>query len=188
MPPRLCLSSGMHIVIGFLTSVVTLLWLLHRLAEMGINLGGLNPFYWRRRRAWAKKYHGDPIYAVEDPMELAALYVVAVAKLEGEISAEQKTTILQQFSDNFSLDDRAASQLLGASVHLLGHPQLIRNQLDGLLKRTGDRFTADQVESLIAMMQAALSPGTALSEEQAELIEAVRKRYAVEEKSGGTWG
>ena len=60
----------MHIVLGFLTSLITILYLLDR---MGVNLGGLNPFYWRRRRAWAKKYGGDPIYAIEDPMEVAAL-------------------------------------------------------------------------------------------------------------------
>ena len=66
----------MHIVLGALTTIVTILWLLHRLAEMGIDLGGLNPWYWRRRRAWRKKYEGDPIYAVEDPIDVAAIFVI----------------------------------------------------------------------------------------------------------------
>jgi len=51
----------MHIVLGILTSLIAILYFLDR---MGIDLGGLNPFYWRRRRAWARKYGGDPIYAV----------------------------------------------------------------------------------------------------------------------------
>lgn len=33
----------MHIVLAALGSIVTLLWVLHRLAEMGIDLGGLDP-------------------------------------------------------------------------------------------------------------------------------------------------
>jgi len=46
----------MHVIIGFLGSVVTILWLLHRLAEMGIDMGGLNPWTWRRRRNFRQKY------------------------------------------------------------------------------------------------------------------------------------
>ena len=42
----------MHVILGILTALITVLYLLDR---MGIDLGGMNPFYWRRRRAWAKK-------------------------------------------------------------------------------------------------------------------------------------
>lgn len=91
----------MHVVLGLLGSLITILYLLDR---MGVDLGGLNPFYWRRRRAWAVKYQGDPIYSVEDPIHVAALLIVGVAKLDGEISAEQKKIILSLFESRFSLD------------------------------------------------------------------------------------
>ena len=42
----------MHIILGALGTIVTILWLLHRLAEMGVSLGGLNPWLWQRRRKW----------------------------------------------------------------------------------------------------------------------------------------
>ena len=74
----------MHIVIGFLTSLVTIFYLLD---QLGINLGGFNPFHWYRRRAWLKRHGGDPIYAVEDSMEVAALFVVGVAKVDGDLTA-----------------------------------------------------------------------------------------------------
>jgi hypothetical protein len=83
----------MHIVLGLLGSIVTILYLLDRL---GIDLGGLNPFYWQRRRAWAKKYEGDPIHSVEDPMHVAAILIVGAAKLNGDLSAEQKRVALEQ--------------------------------------------------------------------------------------------
>ena len=43
----------MHVILGILSSIVAILYALDRL---GIDLGGLNPFYWYRRRAFAKKY------------------------------------------------------------------------------------------------------------------------------------
>ena len=136
----------MHIFLGFLTTVVTLLYLLDR---MGVNLGGLNPFYWRRRRAWARKYEGDPIYSIEDPMHVAALLIVGAAKLDGDISAEQKRTALNQFEQNFSLDSRAASELMASAAHLLGTPQVIDTQLKGLADKNQDRFSRDQAESMM---------------------------------------
>ncbi len=175
----------MHIVLGFLTSLITILYLLDR---MGVNLGGLNPFYWQRRRAWAKKYGGDPIYAIEDPMEVAALFVVGIAKLDGDITSDEKKSIVSEFSSNFSLTDREASQLLGSSAHLLGQPQLIGTQLNAVLNRTDNIFTPVQAESLVSMMTAALSSNEHFSTDQTELTESVRKRHPSQVSKGGTWG
>ena len=59
----------MPAILGLLGTIVTILWLLYRLAEMGIDLGGLNPFLWRRRRKWKKHYEANPIYKIDSPME-----------------------------------------------------------------------------------------------------------------------
>ncbi|MEM7433372.1 MAG: hypothetical protein AAF351_15725 [Pseudomonadota bacterium] len=173
----------MAYILGLIGSIV---WILYMLDRMGINLGGLNPFHWRRRRAWAKKYGGDPIYAVEDPMEVAALFVVGAAKLDGDISAEQKAAILAQFSESFSLNERDAKQLLGSSSHLLASPQMIPNQLENLIKRHQKMFSADQVESLTAMMSATLT--STVSADQQQLIDIVRKQLPEPRSDGGTWG
>lgn len=68
----------MHIVLGLLGSIITILFLLDRL---GIDLGGMNPFYWYRRRAFSEKYSSDPIYSIEDPVHVAALMIIGAAKL-----------------------------------------------------------------------------------------------------------
>ena len=178
----------MHIVIGFLTSVVTILWLLHRLAEMGIDLGGLNPFFWRRRRAWRKKYQADPIYSLDDPMEVAAVVVVAIAKLDGDISAEEKAAAIAEFARSFSLDDKAALQLFGAASHLLGQAQVIDSQVEGLLHQHKNLFTGEQIESVLAMMTRVASTNDSLTEEQQSYLSKfkshVRAPAAVAE---GTW-
>ena len=174
----------MHILLGLLGTIVTILYLLNRL---GVDLGGLNPFYWRRRRAWAAKYEGDPIYSVEDPMHVAALLIVGVAKLDGDLSAEQKKVILSQFESHFSLDSRAASQLLGSAAHLLGAPQVIDSQLNGVAENNKGLFSGDQAESMIQMMVEVISAEADPSAKQSEFIEFTRSLLVPMGKREGTW-
>ncbi|MCU7915671.1 MAG: hypothetical protein KZQ65_07135 [Candidatus Thiodiazotropha sp. (ex Gloverina cf. vestifex)] len=80
----------MHIVLGALGAIITILILVHRLSDSGIDIGWLNPFAWKRRREWAKKYHANPAFSLSDPMEVTALIMIAIAKSEGDISSQQK--------------------------------------------------------------------------------------------------
>ncbi|MEM9689514.1 MAG: TerB family tellurite resistance protein, partial [Pseudomonadota bacterium] len=84
----------MHIILGFLTSVITILYLIDRL---GVDIGGLNPFAWARRRRFRNRYEGDPVYAVEDTMEIAALLIAGMARTDGDMTTEQKTAIERAF-------------------------------------------------------------------------------------------
>jgi uncharacterized tellurite resistance protein B-like protein len=177
----------MHILIGLISSIVALLYAFHRLAEMGIYLGGLNPFYWRRRRAWRKKYQGDPIYALEDPMEVAAAIVVGVAKLDGDISASEKAEAIAKFAQSFSLSDKDALQLFASSSHLLGQPQVIGTQIDGLLERHRKLFTAEQIDSLVAMITTVTSADGALTAEQESYVGKVRLCAGTPPPADGTW-
>jgi len=174
----------MHIVLGLLGSIVTILYLLDRL---GIDLGGLNPFYWQRRRTWAKKYQGDPIYSVEDPMHVAAILIVGAAKLAGDLSAEQKRVALEQFESSFSLDSRAASELFGSAAHLLGAPQIIDAQLEGLAGKSKDRFSRDQAESMLQMMVKVISANGDLTAKQSEFVENIRSQFVPPEQDAGAW-
>lgn len=174
----------MHIVIGILTALVSVFYLLDR---FGIDIGGLNPFYWRRRRAWARKYKGDPIYSIEDPMHVAAILIVGAAKLDGDLTAESKKAALQQFRTKFSLDTGGASELLGSAAHLLGSPQVIDTQLSGVIERNKGRFSREQAESMIGMMEDVAAAGGELSARQKEFIDSLRARYVSAEKAQGTW-
>ena len=70
----------MHIILGLLGTIVTILILLNRLSEAGIEIGWLNPFAWNRRRKWRNKYQGNPIFQLVDPLEVAALLCTSLAK------------------------------------------------------------------------------------------------------------
>ena len=174
----------MHILIGLLGSIVTLLYLLDRL---GIDIGGMNPFHWYRRRAFAKKYGSDPIYSIEDPIHIAAPLVIGAAKLDGDLTAEQKNAAQDQFVSEFSLDAREASQLFGSAAHLLAAPQLIDTQLEKLADRNKDKFSSDQAQSLMQMMVKVASADGSISAKQPEFIDSVRAAYVKDVQGDGTW-
>ncbi len=170
----------MHIILGLLGAIVSLLYILDRL---GIDIGWLNPFSWARRRAWAKKYEGDPIYAVEDPVHVAAILVVGVARLGGDVSAEQKQAIVNAFGSTFSLNENDANGLYISAQHLLGAPQIIENQLNGVVDKHSGVFNAEQSESLLGLIRATVEAPT---ETQRSFVESIAAR--LETPAAGVWG
>ena len=174
----------MHIVLGLLGSIATILFLLDRL---GIDLGGLNPFYWFRRRAFTKRYGADPIYSVEDPIHIASLLVIGAAKLDGDLTSEQKSVAKNLFESEFSMSSKESHQLFGSAAHLLAAPQLLDEQLGKFADRNTSRFSVEQAESLVRMMTEVASAGGSLSSTQQDFIQRVRASYIREEKTGGTW-
>ena len=174
----------MHVLLGILTAIVSLLYALDRL---GIDLGGMNPFHWYRRRAFSKKYGSDPNFSVEDPVHIAALLVIGVAKLDGDVTAEQKNMAQNQFMSEFSIDEREASQLFGSAAHLLAAPQLIGTQLEKLADRNKETFSPDQAESLMQMIVKVASANGSVSAAQQEFIDSVRAAYIEAPQGDGTW-
>lgn len=143
----------MHIIIGLLGSLVSLAWILYRLAEMGIDLGGLNPWLWRRRRNWKKRYEANPVYGIEKPLEATALIMAAVAKADGDISAEEKQAILELFQSEFHLTDQDAAALLRSSTFLLGSGEAVIENLDKVLEPSKGHFSMEQAESAVALIE-----------------------------------
>ena len=174
----------MHIVIGILGSLVTIFYLLDRL---GIDIGAVNPFYWYRRRAFAKRYSADPIYSVEDPLHAASLLIIGAAKLDGDITAEQKKVAQEQFQANFRMTDREASELFGSAAHLLAGPQLLEEQMTRFAERSAGRFSREQAESMLDMMSTVVSAGGEASPTQRAFIEKSRALFVPRTRTEGTW-
>lgn len=143
----------MHILLSLLGAIVTVLILLHRLADAGISLGGLNPFLWSRRRHWEQKFSGNPIFQIESPMDATALLLTAAAKIDGDISSEQKSQILSAFEDEFKLNKKESAGLLISSNYLLGRGDDISEKLDAILKPSQPNFTRAQAESAVKLLQ-----------------------------------
>ena len=157
----------MPYLIGLLGAVVTVLVLLKRLADAGIDLGGLNPFARRRRRAWQSKFEANPLFGLEDPMDAAAALAVGVAKASGDMSAEQKRTLLAAFQSTLDLDLTAAEKLLASSAFLVGDAQIFTDQVEGVVAKSRERFTDNQIDSTLALIEeiAAVEGATELQRE-----------------------
>ncbi len=177
----------MHIILGALGSIVTILWLLHRLAEMGIDLGGLNPWLWRRRRGWRKAYEANPIYGLNSPMEATALLMVAVAKADGDMSSEEKREILALFSGEFQFSDKQASELLTASSHMLGRGDEVRENLPAILAPSLDQFSAAQAEAAVALLHRIAAVGDGSTAAQASLIGQVSTALSARAERPAKW-
>jgi uncharacterized tellurite resistance protein B-like protein len=147
----------MHIILGLLGSIITILVLLNRLAEIGVDLGGLNPFLWYRRSRWKNRYHGNPIYHIESPLEATALLLVAVAKSDGDMSAEEKRRILDLFQQEFRLSKKDASALMIASVYLLRDGSELRENVKKVLQGSLHNFTREQADSALSLINQIVS-------------------------------
>ena len=177
----------MHVIIGALGSLVTILWLLYRLAEMGIDLGGLNPFLWQRRRRWKKHYDANPIYKIDSPMEATALLITAAAKADGDMSAEEKAEILKIFSEAFHLSEKDAAGLLTSSSHLLGKGEEVRDDLQNVMSPSLQNFTQPQADSAIELLTRITKVTGPASELQNRLMDEVARILTTRRRAREKW-
>ncbi len=143
----------MHAILGLLGTAITVLVLLNRLSDLTIDLTSLNPFLWNRRRQWRKKYEGNPVFNVQEPMEVTAILMVAVAKADGDMVHEDKRLILSLFESTFKLSEKEAAELLLSSVHLLGDGAVFKQSLKRFLSPSKHNFTESQIASAISLLE-----------------------------------
>lgn len=177
----------MHVVIGLVTAIAGLIWALVALQRAGVNIGWLDPFAWYRRVQWQKKYADKPLYSLNDPMDVAAVLLLATAKCEGEVSAEQKQALLKTFESEFSLNADEAADLLVAGAHLLRDEVYVVDNLGRVLERSRDRFTRGQVSSLLSLMHRIAELEGPVNEEQSKLIAATRRYFDEGDKPHNRW-
>ena len=177
----------MHYVIGLITAVAGLLFALNRLQNAGLDLNALNPFLWYRRAQWRKKYASKPLYGLENPMDVASLLMLATAKCEGEISSAQKRQILTMYEHEFDLTLAEASAVLVANAFLLKDEISIVDQLDKVFGRSGQRFTREQTESMLQLMERVAQIDGPENPEQIRLIERTREVLAHVWQPPGKW-
>jgi len=142
----------MHLILGLLGTIITILVLLNRLSDTGIDLTWLNPFAWFRRRAWQKKYQGNVAFSLESPMEVAALLATTVAKIDGEISREEKAVLLGLFQHEFGKTEKEASDLLMSSTYIFGDGEQAISKPAKVLEKSLSNFTQDQAKSVLTLL------------------------------------
>ena len=177
----------MHIVLAILGAVVTILILVNRLSENGIDIGWLNPFAWKRRKEWSKKYHVNPIYSINSPMEVTALLMVALVKSEGEISSEQKREILKKFVNEFNLNEEQSSELLASSSFLLKDDIHEVKNMSKVLAPSLDSFSNEQAASALSLLKHMANFDNPENSFQKEIISLFNKSFSSISKDNNNW-
>jgi len=178
----------MHIVLALLGSIVTILVLLSRLADAGIDLGGLNPFLWNRRRKWQNKYDGNPLFKIESPMDATALLMVATAKADGDMSREDKSLLLKSFEIDFNLSKKDAAGLMISSAHLLGDGKELTDSVQSFLEPSKASFSDTQANSAIELVTKIAGDPSTMHENVEDFLQQVKQELTPQtEDQHKTW-
>ncbi len=177
----------MHIVLALLGSIVTILVLLSRLADAGIDLGGLNPFLWNRRRKWRKKYEGNPLFKIDNPMDATALLMVATAKADGDMSREDKALLLNLFEAEFNLSKKDAAGLLISSAHLLGNGSELSKSVKNFLAASKASFSDAQATSAIELVAQIAGDANTMHENTQALLHQVKQELLPHIRDDKKW-
>ncbi len=174
----------MHLIIAFLTALAGLLYALERL---GVDIGWLNPWAWARRRRWIKQLHTNPAFNVDQPMEAVALLLVATARIDGDLSTDEKNELKVIFRDEFKQPESDVSSLLSSSTFLLGSGEDVFNRPQEVLNRSLSKFSDAQKASTIELMTRVASVGSAPGQRQREFIQAVQAVFTPPKQTSGSW-
>ena len=177
----------MHIVLALLGTIVTILVLLNRLADAGIDLGGLNPYLWRKRRKWRQQYEGNPLYQIESPLDATAVLMVAVAKADGDLTREDKNLLLQIFEQEFHLPKKDAAGLLISSVHVLGDGVELRGNVSKFLTPSKDPFSTEQASSAVKLVTRMAGAEGKRHPNADELLSEVERHLSFRPAENSTW-
>jgi uncharacterized tellurite resistance protein B-like protein len=176
--PGIVGRESMHIVIAVVTAVAGLFWALTALRNSGFQFSSLNPFLAIRRWRWSRDYGAKPLYKLERPMDAAGVLLVAIAKADGIMSAEQKRELLSLFERHFDVSASEASQLFAASIHLLRDELTVAEQVPHILERSASRFEPNQTAELLTMMRKIAVMDGSVNAEQQQLLDAVEHYFA----------
>ncbi|MEM9388131.1 MAG: TerB family tellurite resistance protein [Pseudomonadota bacterium] len=116
--------------------------------------------------------------------------MVATAKTDGEVSAEEKRAIQAiqaMFESTFQLSPKDASGVFLASTHLLGTGEQVRAQLKRVVEPSREKFTEEQARSAVELLEQIAALGGDASELQREFVGEAAALLVQEAQAPGAW-
>ncbi|GBC61556.1 TerB family tellurite resistance protein [Desulfonema ishimotonii] len=177
----------MHIILGALGLIVTILILLNRLSEVGIDIGWLDPFKWNRRRKWRQAYYTNPVFDIDDPMKSTAGLMYTMAKCSGDISREEKACILSIFKEVFKLSDTEATELLSNCSFYIKDENQIKDNLEKFIKPSINNFADEQKKSAYALIEKVAFCEGNPNEKQKEFLAQIKNIFTPRKETFKKW-
>lgn len=164
-------------IIAVISALAGLIWALTALRNTGFHFSSLNPFLAVRRWRWSRDFGAKPIFKLDRPMDAAAVLLVAIAKADGIMSAEQKQELLGMFQHSFELTANEASEMLTSTIYLLRDELSIAENVDKILERSASRFEPPQVAELLRMMRKLAAMDGSVNTEQGRILSATERFF-----------
>ncbi|MGH1541453.1 MAG: hypothetical protein ACRBHB_13580 [Arenicella sp.] len=174
----------MHIVLAVLGAVVTILILVRRLSDAGIDIGWLNPFSWYRRNQWKKKVSANPAFLLDSPMEAVAGLMYVAAKCSGDITREHKELLLQLFESEFEIDKNNAVELLASSSFLIKDEDDVAGNISKFLKPSIEKFSTDQLKMTTELVARVIHVDQTPTEKQQKFLSDLTKLISPQSQQG----
>lgn len=175
----------MHVIIGILTLVVTILVLITRLSNAGVDIGWLDPFRWNRRRKWQQKCNVDPLFCIDDPMEATACLMYTMVRCSGDISREEKASLLSMFQNDFQLSEKEAVTLLSTCSFYIKDEKSVTGNLQKFIRPSLHNFTSEQKDSALSLIERASQCDGNPQQTQIEFLEQIKTHFTPKKK--GNW-
>ncbi len=164
----------MHVILGALGLIVSILVLVNRLSRAGIDIGWLDPFKWSRRQKWKQSVNVNPVYTIEDPMKSTAGLMYTMVRCSGDISREEKAFLLSIFKDDFKLTDKESRELLSTCSFYIKDEDTVKNNLQKFMRASINNFAGPQKESAFSLIEKVAFCEGNPNEKQSEFLNEIR--------------
>ena len=173
-------------IYAVLSIAPALIWALVALHRSGVDLNGINPFLWKRRRDWKARRTARAIFLLEEPIEVACVLLVAVAREGSELITEDRERLVGIFMQELKLDERKAREQLKLAEYMLRDGPSIVGEVGKIVGPCRDKFNQTQADSLRSLLPTATGSSHPLTPRQNAIIaefDAVFRKG-----SRGKWG
>ncbi|MCI5105115.1 MAG: hypothetical protein MRY76_00210 [Pseudomonadales bacterium] len=140
MPADSHRGTAMHIALLLAAVLAALVWgLVHLQRET-------------RRREWARK-NITPLYSLEEPRDLVAVLAFAFLKCGGEITREQKESLLQLYQEVLKYSDKQAGEMYSYASYLITTDPNFADKVREIARPGLGNFSEEQRESVSGLLR-----------------------------------
>lgn len=169
----------MHIILGLLTLLTAFFIAYKHFNDAGFSLSSINPFLWKRRRDWDQRRQTNPLFILENNQDVAATLWFIIAKLDGELTRESKTELLNDYQTQLNMDANDAQQTLQQVSFMLEQYPIVRADIASILNpECLGRLTDEQRQIIINHLPIIAEREGSPSDEQQQWITDIKQRLS----------
>ncbi|MBS9777997.1 MAG: hypothetical protein KGV50_04455 [Gammaproteobacteria bacterium] len=168
----------MHIILGFLTLLGTLLWVYKNLNESGFKLSSINPFLWKRRHDWNKRRQMNPLFILDTPKDVAAALLYIVNRLDGELSFDEEEILVEDYQSILKMSPQEAQATMQQTKFMLDNYPIVISDIDAIFHQNVlSQFSSAQVKSLVEHLGVIAGRKSGISSTQEEWIKKIKQCF-----------